>query len=46
MLAQRLARQYLTAFVEERGGRLLDSPGGNSVSIEALFEEGLANYPH
>jgi len=40
-----LARQYLTAFVEERGGRLLDSPGGNSVSIEALFEEGLANYP-
>jgi hypothetical protein len=45
MLAQRLARQYLTAFVEERAGRLLDSPGGNSVSIEALFEEGLANYP-
>jgi hypothetical protein len=45
MLAQRLARQYLTAFVEERAGRLLESPGGNSVSIEALFEEGLANYP-
>jgi hypothetical protein len=40
MLAQRLARQYLTAFVEERGGRLLDFPGGNSVSIEALFEDG------
>jgi hypothetical protein len=40
MLAQRLARQYLTAFVEERGGRLLDSPGGSSVSIDALFENG------
>ncbi|HEV8060269.1 MAG TPA: hypothetical protein VGP68_10370 [Gemmataceae bacterium] len=43
MLAQRFVRQYLTAFVEERGGRLLDSPGGNSVSIEALFEDGLAS---
>ena len=43
MLAQRLARQYLTAFVEERAGRLLDSPGGNSVSIEALFEAGVAS---
>jgi uncharacterized protein DUF6968 len=40
MLAQRLARQYLTAFVEERGGRLLDSPGGSSVSIDAVFENG------
>jgi hypothetical protein len=40
MLAQRLAQQYLTAFVEERGGRLLDSPGGSSVSIDALFENG------
>jgi hypothetical protein len=40
MLAQRLARQYLTAFVEERAGRLLDSPGGNSVSIEASFHGG------
>jgi hypothetical protein len=40
MLAQRLARQYLTAFVVERAGRLLDSPGGNSVSIDALFENG------
>jgi hypothetical protein len=38
MLAQRLGRQYLTAFVEERAGRLLDSPGGSSVSIDALFE--------
>jgi len=43
MLAQRLARQYLTAFVEERAGRLLHSPGGNSVSIEALFEAGVAS---
>jgi hypothetical protein len=43
MLAQRLARQYLTAFVEERAGRLLDSPGGNSVAIEALFEDGLSS---
>jgi hypothetical protein len=40
MLAQRLARQYLTAFVEERGGRLLDAPGGNTVSVEALFGAG------
>ena len=37
MLAQRLARQYLTSFVEERGGRLLDSSGGNDVSVDALF---------
>jgi hypothetical protein len=37
MLAQCLARQYLTAFVEERGGRLLDSPSGNEVSVDALF---------
>ena len=40
MLAQRLARQYLTAFIEERGGRLLDSPGGNTVTVEALFSVG------
>ena len=45
MLAQRLARQYLTSFVEERAGRLLDSPDGNSVSIEALFEDRPAIYP-
>lgn len=43
MLAQRLARQYLTAFVVERAGRLLDSSGGNPVSIDALFEDGLAS---
>ena len=43
MLAQRLARQYLTAFVEERAGRLLDSPGGNDVSIDALFAAGSLN---
>jgi hypothetical protein len=43
MLAQRLARQYLTAFVEERAGRLLDSPGGNSVSVDALFGVGPLN---
>jgi hypothetical protein len=43
MLAQRLARQYLTAFVEERAGRLLDSPGGAPVSVEALFAGGVLN---
>jgi hypothetical protein len=43
MLAQRLARQYLTAFVEERGGRLLDAPGGNTVSVDALFDAGSLN---
>jgi hypothetical protein len=43
MLAQRLARQYLTSFVEERAGRLLDSPGGNTVSVDALFGGGLTN---
>ena len=43
MLAQRLAQQYLTAFVEERGGRLLDSPGGNDVSVDALFGAGSLN---
>jgi hypothetical protein len=43
MLAQRLARQYLTSFVEERGGRLLDSPGGNIVSVDALFGAGSLN---
>jgi len=37
MLAQRLARQYLTSFVEERGGRLLDAPGGSTVYVDALF---------
>jgi len=41
MLARRLARQYLTAFVEERAGRLLDSPGGVIVSVDALFDGGL-----
>jgi hypothetical protein len=41
MLAQRLARQYLTSFVEEKAGRLLDSPGGNEVSVDALFDGGL-----
>jgi|ERR1700733_6394133 hypothetical protein len=43
MLAQRLARQYLTAFVEERGGRLLDCPSGGDVSIDALFNGGLVS---
>jgi hypothetical protein len=43
MLAQRLAQQYLTAFVEERGGRLLDSPGGRTVSVDALFGSGSLN---
>jgi hypothetical protein len=43
MLAQRLARQYLTSFVEERAGRLLDSPGGSDVSVDALFAGGTAD---
>lgn len=43
MLAQRLARQYLTAFIQERGGRILDSPGGDPVSVDALFDGGLIN---
>lgn len=43
MQAQRLARQYLTAFVEERAGHLLDSPGGNAVSVDALFGAGSLN---
>jgi hypothetical protein len=43
MLAQRLARQYLTSFVEERAGRLLDAPGGNTVSVDALFDAGSLN---
>jgi hypothetical protein len=43
MQAQRLARRYLTSFVEERAGRLLDSPGCNDVSVDALFCGGLTN---
>jgi hypothetical protein len=43
MLAQRLARQYLTSFVGERAGRLLDSSGGNEVSVDALFGAGSLN---
>ena len=43
MLAERLARQYLTSFVEEQAGRLLDSPGGNDVSVDALFGAGSLN---
>jgi hypothetical protein len=36
MLAQNLARMLLSDFVE-KGGTLLDAPGGVSVSIERLF---------
>jgi hypothetical protein len=36
MLAQQLARTLLTTFVE-RGGVLLDGPGGHTVSIQDLF---------
>jgi hypothetical protein len=36
MLAQQLARTLITAFVE-RGGVLLDGPGGHAVSIQGLF---------
>lgn len=38
MLAQRLARHYLTASVEERGDRLVDSPGGNDVSMDTPWD--------
>jgi hypothetical protein len=40
MLAQNLARTLLTAFVE-RGGKLLDGPGGREVSVQGLFDSGL-----
>ena len=39
MLTQRLARTLLTAFVE-RGGVLLDGPGGHTVSVQGLFDSG------
>jgi hypothetical protein len=40
MLAQQLARELLTAFIE-RGGTLLDSPGGRAISVQDLFDSGL-----
>jgi hypothetical protein len=40
MLAQNLARMLLGDFVE-KGGKLLDAPGGASVSVERLFSTGV-----
>jgi hypothetical protein len=40
MLAQQLARTLLDAFIE-RGGMLLDGPGGRAVSVQGLFDSGL-----
>jgi hypothetical protein len=40
MLAQNLARTLLNDFVE-KGGRLLDAPGGASVNVELLFSSGV-----
>jgi hypothetical protein len=40
MLAQQLARTLLAAFIE-RGGMLLDAPGGRAVSVQSLFDSGL-----
>jgi hypothetical protein len=40
MLAQNLAKMLLTDFVE-KGWKLLDAPGGASVSIERLFASGV-----
>ena len=40
MLAQQLARALLGAFVE-RGGVLLEGPGGRTVSVQGLFDSGL-----
>jgi hypothetical protein len=40
MLAQKLARQLLTYFVED-GGALYDAPGGTLVSITDLFDAGI-----
>jgi hypothetical protein len=40
MLTQQLARTLLAAFVE-RGGMLLDGPGGRAVSVQGLFDSGL-----
>jgi uncharacterized protein DUF6968 len=39
MLAQKLARQLLTYFVED-GGKLLHEPDGSVVSIQDLFDGG------
>jgi hypothetical protein len=40
MLAQNLARTLLNDFVE-KGGQLLDAPGGVSVNVERLFSSGV-----
>jgi hypothetical protein len=40
MLAQNLARTLLTDFVE-KGGTLLDAPGGATITVERLFTSGV-----
>ena len=40
MLAQNLAKMLLSDFIE-KGGRLLDAPGGAAVSVERLFASGV-----
>ena len=40
MLAQNLARMLLSDFVE-KGGTLLDAPGGATVNVERLFASGV-----
>ena len=42
MLAQRLAKQLLESHIE-KGGQILDGPGGASVSLERIFSSGCAN---
>jgi hypothetical protein len=40
MLAQGFAQSMLQDFVE-KGGRLLDAPGGNTVDVGRLFQSGV-----
>jgi hypothetical protein len=42
MLAQRLAKQLLEAHIQ-KGGHILDGPGGAPVSLERIFNSGSAN---
>jgi hypothetical protein len=42
MLAQRLAKQLLESHIQ-KGGRILDGPGGAPVSVERIFNSGSAN---
>lgn len=42
MLAQRLAKQLLEAHIQ-KGGQILDGPGGAPVSVERIFSSGSLN---